>query len=225
MQRKLVDIAKNLDLPLGTLDRWIRQGSIPVRRRGEDGIFDETALRKWARKHHLSFARDREADPLEPETREDALLTAMRRGGVFHGLAGDDVASVLASAVQVVPLLQETTRGVLYDRLLEREELTSTGIGNGVAIPHPRSPVIGETDEAVITSCFLERPVDFAAIDDKPVFILFLLMSPSVKIHLQLLSRLAFCVRHRAFVDFLKTRPGADELYAQVAEFEARLED
>ena len=75
-----------------------------------------------------------------------------------------------------------------------------------------------------MTTCFLETPIEFAALDGKPVFILFILLCPSVKSHLHLLSRLAFCIRDDSFVDFLKTYPSTDKLLLKIAGFEKQLD-
>jgi PTS system nitrogen regulatory IIA component len=79
-------------------------------------------------------------------------------------------------------------------------------------------------DKALILTCFLEKPIDFAAIDDQPVFVMFVLISPTIKIHLHLLSRLSFCVRDHAFVEFLKTHPDSDAFFLKIAEFERQLD-
>jgi nitrogen PTS system EIIA component len=60
-------------------------------------------------------------------------------------------------------------------------------------------------------------------VDGLPVFVLFILLSPSVKIHLHLLSRLAFCVRDASFVDFLKQGPSPEELLEKVENLENAL--
>lgn len=225
MERKLKEIARNLDLPLSTLKRWIRQGRIPIQENGDRGIFDKTVLQEWAARHDLCLSPDRAAACPRVDTRTETLQAAMRGGRVFFGTGGNDVDAVLDSAVRVIPGLTDEIRLTLFNRLVERERLTSTGIGKGVAIPHPRTPIMDETDSARITTCFLEHPVDFGAVDDRPVFVLFLLMSPTVKMHLHLLSRLAFCVRNDEFVNFLRRLPDPEDLFLKIADFEKALEE
>src|SRR5690606_30491664 len=95
----------------------------------------------------------------------------------------------------------------LYDALIAREQLGSTGLGNGIAIPHCRVADCSRTIGALVK---LERPIDFDAIDGKPVDLLFFLLVPenTVEGHLQVLRMLAerfgnpdFCARLRAAQD------------------------
>lgn len=74
-----------------------------------------------------------------------------------------------------------------------------------------------------ITTFFLKHPVAFGAVDDLPVRVLFLILSPDVGVHLQLLSKISFCVREPAFFEFLGSVPSEAALLAKVAEFEDRL--
>jgi PTS system nitrogen regulatory IIA component len=123
-----------------------------------------------------------------------------------------------------MPVLTKTSKKELYRLLLERERLTSTGIGKGIAIPHPRDPLSDTLKNPLISTCFLENPVDFGAVDDRPVFVLFILLSQSIEIHLHLLSRFSFCVRDNSFVEFLKKSPDEASFFAKIADFEKQLD-
>jgi PTS system nitrogen regulatory IIA component len=113
-------------------------------------------------------------------------------------------------------------KALLLQVLLARESLASTGIGDGVAIPHARSPIVLRVARPAITLCFLEHPVDFDAIDGKPVFCLFTLVTPTVKSHLHLLSRIAFALRDPSFKDVISRRAPAAEILQAAAGVEAR---
>jgi PTS system nitrogen regulatory IIA component len=69
----------------------------------------------------------------------------------------------------------------------------------------------------------MKKPVDFKAVDHLPVFVMFVLLSPSVKAHLHLLSRLTYCVRDDAFVAFLKTKPAPTDFFEHIARLEKQL--
>ncbi|MBW2367879.1 MAG: PTS sugar transporter subunit IIA [Deltaproteobacteria bacterium] len=224
MKMTLMELANSLDLPAEKIDRWIFQGRIPVRRVGQVCDFKRSSLEKWAASHNLSFSISGENPTPTPVVNVESLMAAMQRGGVCYGLDGADVETILNLAAKQVPGLTVESQEMLYQRLVERERLTSTGIGKGVAIPHPRTPLSDLGNASVLTTCFLKSPVDFGSVDDRPVFALFVLLSPSTQQHLHLLSRLAFCLRDEAFVSFLKTTPDPEALFSQIAEFELELD-
>jgi nitrogen PTS system EIIA component len=102
---------------------------------------------------------------------------------------------------------------LIFDVLLERERLGSTGIGMGVAIPHGR---IGELNRLHGLFARLERPVDFAAIDDRPVDLVFLLLAPESAgaDHLKALARVSRLFRNAAVCEKLRGTDNKDALYA-----------
>lgn len=225
MKLTVEETAQCLDLPVRKVERWISQGRIPIRQDGRTCVFNESALEKWAKAHHLSFhVPDKKPKKKKAQPRAEGLLSAMRRGGVYHGVGGGDVESALEAAVMQLSGFSEDARRLLHQRLLEREQLMSTGIGKGVAIPHPRTPLEDMGGDAILATFFLEDSVDFGSIDDKPVFVLFILLSPTTREHLNLLSRLAFCVRDDSFVSFLKTAPDAESLFSRIEAFEKKLD-
>ncbi|MFH2064021.1 MAG: PTS sugar transporter subunit IIA [Pseudomonadota bacterium] len=220
MKLTLQETAKLLDLPTGMVERWIRQGRIPIRKSGEHCYFEETVLEKWAATHNLAFSKKedelQEADIKKPVS----LRSAMENGGVFHGVPGKNAEEIFEKIISRYDFLNETNKELLLQRLMERESLTSTGIGNGIAIPHPRSPLNEAIKQPAISTCFLENPIDFKALDGKPVFVLFLMISTSIQTHLHLLSRLSFCLRDPAFVSFLASLPDKNRLLEKIALFD-----
>ena len=105
----------------------------------------------------------------------------------------------------------------LFDRLLERERLGSTGIGGGIAIPHGRLTTVAKP---VGLFARLAHPVDFDAIDERPVDIVFLLVTPegAGADHLKALARVSRLLRDRSLVEKLRATEKADALYALLVE-------
>ena len=101
----------------------------------------------------------------------------------------------------------------LFDRLLERERLGSTGIGGGIAIPHAR---LSALDKPLGLFARLAQPIDFEAIDERPVDIVFLLAAPegAGADHLKALARVSRLLRDRNLVEKLRATEKADALYA-----------
>ena len=220
MKLKINKIAERLGLPTATMDRWIRQGRIPVQKSGKECIFRQSVLKKWAEAHNLEFSIPEKNSIKSEDTELENLLQVMKRGGVLNHIKGDTVEGVLRSAVENMSNFSTDTKETVFTKLLEREKLTSTGIGRGIAIPHPRTPLTDIVIYPTITTCFFEKPVEFNAVDARPVFVMFVLLSPSIKTHLHLLSRLSFCVRSDRFVDFLKTFPASEQLFEEIYSME-----
>jgi PTS system nitrogen regulatory IIA component len=120
-------------------------------------------------------------------------------------------------------LPKEVDRHFLLQVLLTRESLGSTGIGDGVAIPHVRNPIVLHIPQPTIALCFLEHPVDFAALDGKPVDTLFTLVSPTIRAHLSLLSKLAFSLRDEQFKAAVAKRATREEILAAAQRVEGQL--
>ena len=101
----------------------------------------------------------------------------------------------------------------IYDVLIERERLGSTGIGMGVGIPHGRLPGL---DTLCGVFARLDRPVPFDAIDDQPVDLIFLLLAPdgAGADHLKALARVSRLLRDRSVCEKLRSTDNADALYA-----------
>lgn len=228
MEIEITSLARHLHLPLHTLERWIRQGRIPVRLSGSQCVFKKEALEQWAEKYDISFSL--QDDQLQDDQKDESgladetsLLSVVKRGGIISGLEGSTVEEVLKNAVACVPDLSESEKDLLFTKLMEREKLTSTGIGKGVAIPHPRNPLHGGKN-AMILTCFLKNKIDFKALDNKPVSVLFVVVCPSVKSHLSILSQISFCLRDDSFIDLLNGSPDHDEFFKTIAAYQERLD-
>lgn len=107
--------------------------------------------------------------------------------------------------------------------LLARERLGSTALGDGIAIPHPRNPIVLHVPRPTATLCFFEHPPGFGALDGKPVHTLITLEGPTVKGHLRLLSRLAFCLRDPGLKALLAEQAGRESILTAFREVEGRL--
>ncbi|MGH7618936.1 MAG: PTS sugar transporter subunit IIA [Gemmatimonadaceae bacterium] len=119
---------------------------------------------------------------------------------------------MLAQFVDRLPLPLEQDRTFLLDVHEAREALGSTGIGDGVAIPHVRNPIVLHIARPFVTLGLLEYPIDFAAIDGVPVHALFMVVSPAVPTHLRILARLGFVFRDTTLRELLRLRSPAREI-------------
>ena len=223
VQLSVKDAATILNVTEKTVYRWIKQEIIPCYRINEQLRFNRTELLEWATSRRIPVHPDIFKEPETNATPLPSLTEALKAGGVAYRIEGTDPASVLKSIVSVLMLQEEVDRDFLYEVLLARETLGSTGIGDGIAIPHVRNPVVLHVTKPTVTLCFLENPIDFKAIDGKPVNILFTLISPSVRAHLHLLSRLGFVLHNPEFKALLHRQASREELVTGLAAAEALL--
>jgi len=214
MKLLVKDAARLLEVSEKTIYRWVKQGSIPAYRLNEQYRFNRAELLEWATSHRLAVSPEIFREE-ESETASLPHLTdALRAGGIHYRIGASDRASVLRQVVETMRLPAEVDREFLYEVLLAREALGSTAIGDGIAIPHVRNPVILHLERPMITVCFLEQPVEFGALDGRPVAVLFTLISPTVRAHLHLLSRLSFALRDPELKDAVLRQASRDELIA-----------
>lgn len=195
MQLSVRDTARLLDVSEKTVYRWAQKGEIPFTRVNDQYRFNRVELLEWATARKIPVSPDIFVEVEAQGAPLPSLAEALEAGGVFYRVAGHDVRSVLEEVVHHLRLPEEVDREYLLQVLLAREALGSTGVGDGIAIPHVRNPIVLHVPRPTVTLCFLESPVDFGALDGRPVTTLFTLVSPTVKGHLHLLSRLAFCLR------------------------------
>ena len=144
------------------------------------------------------------ADLLSP----DAVLAHLRAANKKQ---------VLQEMATRAALLTRLPERRIFDTLIEREKLGSTGMGQGIAIPHGRVVGIGK-----MTGVFaqLDHPVDFDAMDDQPVDLVFLLLAPedAGADHLKALARVSRLLRNQAVCEKLRAAPQAATLYALLTE-------
>ena len=128
------------------------------------------------------------------------------------------------SKKQLLQLLAEKAAAItalpereVFDTILQRERLGSTGVGNGIAIPHGKLPGLSH-----ITGIFarLESPVDFEALDDQPVDLVFLLLAPegAGADHLKALSRIARVLRDGDTVSKIRGTKDAAAIHTFLAQ-------
>ncbi|HTX72133.1 MAG TPA: PTS sugar transporter subunit IIA [Rectinemataceae bacterium] len=141
-----------------------------------------------------------------------ALSTLIERGGVYYNIGGSSPAEALREGIKGLSLPKDVDRAALTKAVLEREALMPTAIGNGVAIPHPRNPIIFKAADQRVSVLFLKTPIPYDALDGKPVSVLFLILSSEAKSHLSVLASLTHLCQRRDFLELLADRPSTGEL-------------
>jgi PTS system nitrogen regulatory IIA component len=223
MQLEFRDILRVFKVSEKTVQNWIDKKKMPCVTANEQYRFNYINLLEWALENNIKLNAEI-LNLSEAEFEGHVLSNALKRGDVHYDIAGNSREEVLKAVVDILPLPREMDRDHLFEMLWARESMSSTAVGNGIAIPHVRNPIVLHIDQPVVTVCFLKSPIDFKALDRKPVFILFIVLSPSVKMHLAVLARLAFCLQDPKLQDYLHRRASREEVLADFFVLEAKLE-
>ena len=138
-------------------------------------------------------------------------LLALR--GVISQLRTPSKKQALGELAKRAASVSGTEERAIYDLVMERERLGTTGIGMGTAIPHARVPGLARLYGVFAR---LEKPIEFEAIDDQPVDLIFLLLAPegAGADHLKALALVSRLLRDRAVCEKLRGTDKPDALYA-----------
>lgn len=221
MQVDVKTAAKLLNVSEKSIYRWISQGKMPVYKVGEQYRFNRAELLEWATRERINVSASLLCDNEDQQV--PSLEQALRAGGVHYRVEGRDKPAVLQSVVNLLPLPEEVDLDFLFQVLLARESMGSTGIGKGIAIPHVRNPIVLHIPRPIVALSFLETEIDFQAIDNLPVHTLFTIVSPTTKAHLSLLSRLMFALNTPEFRMLIENNASREEIFEAIRLIEGNL--
>jgi len=220
MQLTLRQATEYLDVTEDTIRKWIKQRGLPAHRVNERLHLNAIEVWEWATENGIPVSRklleqaQRAPDPVPP------LSVMLDAGGIHHDVAGPDRSAVLREVVARLPLPAGVDREFVAAVLEAREAMGSTGIGDGIAIPHVRNPILLQVNEPRVTLCLLRHPIDFGAVDGKPVFALFTVVSSTVPAHLRTLAQLGYVLHDPALRSLLEERAEAARILARIRELE-----
>lgn len=223
MNLSVKEAARLLSVSEKTIYRWIQKEVIPAYRIHEQYRFNGAELMEWATSRRIGAVPESLLAPSTPSAAPISLCEALEAGGIFYRISGSTRDQVLADIVTHLRLSDGIDRDKLLNLLVVRENLCSTAIGNGIALPHLRNPGILPITRASVTLCFLENKIDFHALDGLPVDVLFTIMAPDLPAHLHLYSRLNYLLQRPALRCLLDPPGGRDEILATLRAEEERL--
>lgn len=198
---------------------WIEAGELPAYKINDQFRINRSELLEWATTRNLAVVPELFHENAD-EDHIPSVSSCIERGRVFHGIGGETREEALQHVVEVLPLEDDMEREMLLQLLLARESQGTTTIGGGIAIPHVRNPIVLTTDEPMISVCYLDHPVDFKAIDNAPVFALFVLICPTIRLHLEMLAKLAFLLRKPEFRELVRRRASEAEILQSARQIE-----
>ncbi|MFH1135174.1 MAG: PTS sugar transporter subunit IIA [Pseudomonadota bacterium] len=144
------------------------------------------------------------------------LLDILDKNAIIPELTSRHKKGVLEELCRALARPGKMDKGALLEVLLERERLGSTGIGEGIAIPHGKSNRIKELTIACGRS---KEGVDFESMDGKPTHLFFLLLAPenTAGVHLKALAKISRLLKDPSFRQELMAAPGAAEIFELIS--------
>ncbi len=225
MQLNVREVSKLLKVSEKKVYDWIKRGILRADRVNDQYRLHRSDLLEQTSSREIDIPAQIFEVPSSAGVSADRLADTLNAGGIFYGLRGDDKTAVMRAIVNSLALPSNSDRESIAQLLLAREALGSTAIGEGIAIPHVRRPILLNTSRPAISLCFLEKPVDFGAFDGQPVFAIFLLISPTARMHLHLLSRLSFALHDPQLKNALVYRAAPDEILAEFDRIERAIKE
>jgi PTS system nitrogen regulatory IIA component len=221
MQLTVRDAARLLGVSEQVLERWVRKGELPAQLVDDRYRFNRIELLEWAAQHKMPVSPEILEEPGLLPRQATPLAEAIRAGGIHRDLPASDKEGLLRAMVDRLPLGHGLDREFLFRMVLAREHLGSTALGNGIAIPHPREPIVLRVDRPAVAIFLPVTPVAFDAPDDLPVHTLCLVVSPSTRAHLHVLAALASVLRDDQLERLLASRAKDEAILAAVERVEA----
>lgn len=213
MNLSVKDAARILSVTEKTIYRWIKQELVPAYRVNGQHRFNQSELLEWATSRRMGISPEAFAEPEETATPLPSLTDSLEAGGIIYRLDGNSRNEVLDRLVNNLRLSDGVDKNYLLKVLIAREELASTSVGEGIAIPHPRNPVLLHTTQPTVTLAFLENPVDFKSLDGLPTNVLFCVISPTLRAHLHLLSMLGYALKDYRFREVIEQAESREKIF------------
>jgi len=148
------------------------------------------------------------------------IARLIHKGGVYDSVEGESPEEVYKKISTMIPLPEDITAESVYNALTAREHVLSTAVGNGIALPHARAPIMKSENDQQICIVYLKNPIDMKAPDERKVFVMFVLLTFNSQSHLRILSSLVTLFRKPQFRKLLEKHAGETELLNAIRELD-----
>lgn len=239
MDLKIRDVADLLNVSETTIRRWVSEKKIPSYQMNQHYYFSRTEIENWVISHKLDktaggispFMRRIEAESLSTPAprkattsgnKQFSLFRSIHKGDVLHHIHGKTKEEIIRNTMRRVAKNLHVDAEVMTDLLLDRENLMPTALNNGIAVPHTRDSLLPGHDDAVVI-VFLDEPLEYGALDGKPVHTLFFLFACQDKRHLHLLAKIAHISSQTSIREFFQTKPTKKQFLAFIKEWESQI--
>lgn len=239
MDLKIKDVAELLNVSETTIRRWLVDGRIPAYRINHQYRFNRLEIEDWVLSHKLGASSNQQPHFSIPANispvnlhgkaassqgnKQFSLYRAIHKGGVQYNLPENNKEEIIIAATKNLSADFNLDAEIISHLLLEREALQSTGLNNGIAIPHTRDFLLNDHVD-LVSVVFPERPISYGSLDGLPVHTLFFLFASDDKKHLHLLAKIAHLSSQPETRRFLQTKPPKEKLLEYVKSWESGLQ-
>lgn len=228
MDLKIKDVAELLNVSEITVRRWLAARKIPAYRINRQYRFNRDEIEDWVMRQKLGFGRwekrqkEPRPEPVKQGNMQFSLYRALYRGEVLADAVGKTKEEIIKKTMEEMANHFELDPGVLTDLLLDREQMMSTALGHGIAVPHTRDFLL-DTHYDVVITVYPKQPIAYGSLDGEPVHTLFFLFASEDKHHLHLLAKLAHLSSDEERRAFFRTKPSKEHLLEFVKKWESSL--
>lgn len=228
----LQETADYLHLAKTELEELVRQHQIPFEQRGARRIFRKKDLDAWASQRILGFSKKHltsyhkiTSAKIHDLSRHHAIISELVSLDHIHpAMTSKTKPSLLRDIVRRA----EQTQLIVYPRellhsLQEREQLCSTALPDGIALPHPRHQEPYMFEDSFIVIGKTVQPIPFGATDGKNTDLFFLICCQDDRIHLHVLARICLMCKQTALLFNLRGAPDAAAIHAGIIEAEEKI--
>lgn len=222
MDLEIKDVAELLSVSEETIHRWLAEGKIPAYFMNQQYRFSRIEIESWMMSGQLN--QSSHENPLGQKTgmQHFSLYRAIHKGEVFTQVPGTQKEEIIRNTMDLIASKLGIDADVFSELLLDREELMPTALNNGIAVPHTRDFLLQSPFDVIIV-VFPDKPIEYGALDGKPVHTLFFLLSTNDKRHLHLLAKLAHLSSQEAALDLLRCKPSKEVLLDFVKDWESQV--
>jgi nitrogen PTS system EIIA component len=219
MDLKINDVAALLNLSETAILKLLAQKKIPTYQINNEYRFNRNEIEDWVIKNKMNAS----ASSGQYGSMQYSLYRAIHKGGILYDVPGKTKEEVIKNSMTRIAAQLNLDADILTELILDRENLQSTGLGNGIALPHTRDYLLNTHQDLVVVA-FLEQPVLYEALDGKPVHTLFFLFACDDKRHLHLLSKIAHLSSSFEIIRLLQSSPTKEVFLDYIKNWEGNLQ-
>ncbi|MCU7497268.1 MAG: PTS transporter subunit EIIA [Ignavibacteria bacterium] len=217
MDLSIKDVANLLMLEKKEIEKLVKKKLIPSKIIQDKVRFNKQAIIEWALLNNKPLNLSDSSH--FSEFRFDGLTSILDEESFYLNCSFTE-SDYVEEMVRMLRLKEDIDRNVIAELLISREKLMSTAIGNGIALPHPRIPIILGREKPLICFFFPEKPLNIESVDGEAVHTLILLVSQTIKQHLFMLAHLSYLLSKEEFRKALKNRIPTGEILRLVSGLE-----